>query len=123
MSDGPDTFSPPTSLEAAVEGLRLQPLADALGGDAFAVCDLTVHGVAGCAAMREALHTQHLFADLATLGIVLLVAALTGGIAVLFVKMMGAALHFMRRTAPRQAVGAGSLAQSTSIFLSPFKHR
>ena len=70
----------------AVHDMGLAPLSKSLRGDTFEVCDLNTRGVEGCAQMLNAMHQTHYIADCAALGIMFLVAAITGGIAVLFVK-------------------------------------
>lgn len=73
-----------------VHDMGLAPLSRSLRGDTFEVCDLNTYGVEGCAQILNAMHQTHYIADCAALGIMFLVAAITGGIAVLFVKFAGA---------------------------------
>lgn len=79
-----------------VHDMGLAPLSRSLRGDTFEVCDLNAHGVEGCAQMLNAMHQTHYIADCAALGIMFLVVAITGGIAVLFVKFAGASWRAAR---------------------------
>jgi hypothetical protein len=76
--------------------MGLAPLSESLRGDTFEVCDLGTHGVEGCAEMLKAMHETHYIADCAALGIMFLVAAITGGIAAAFVKFAGASWRAAR---------------------------
>ena len=61
-----------------------------------AMCDLTAHPVHQCAQALHAMHEPHWLWDCATIGMTFMVAALTGGIAVLFVKCAGASWRAAR---------------------------
>ena len=99
----------PATLETVVDAAGLSHIARAVQGDSFTVCDLSVHGVDGCAAMRDGLHQQQIMADLVAIGSCLFVAALVGGIALTFVDLAGrAARPFRRRRLQRRRLAAAN---------------
>ncbi|KHL24294.1 hypothetical protein PK98_15140 [Croceibacterium mercuriale] len=92
-----------------VDAAGLSHIARAIQGESFTVCDLSVHGVAGCAQMRDGVHQQQMIADLVAIGFCLFVAALVGGIAVAFVDLAGrAARPFQRRRQRRRQLAAAN---------------
>lgn len=106
---GPIALDRPATLETVVDAAGLSHIASAVQGDAFTVCDLSVHGVAGCAAMRDGLHQQQIIADVVAIGFCLFVAALVGGIAITFVDLAGrAARPIQRRRLARRRLAAAN---------------
>lgn len=106
---GPIALDRPATLETVVDAAGLSHIARAVQGDAFTVCDLSAHGVAGCAAMRDGLHQQQILADVVAIGFCLLVAALVGGIAITFVDLAGRAVRpFQRRSLQRRQPAAAN---------------
>jgi hypothetical protein len=71
----------------------LERIADRLTGETYAVCDVTIHGVQGCADFRAAIAQEHFIAELAALGLCLFVAAIAGGLAVAFISLLTRALR------------------------------
>jgi len=99
----------PSALEAFVKGAGLEDLARRLEGDTFVVCDLTRHGVQGCADMRSAIEQQQILADIVAIGVCLFIAVLVGSIAVAFVNLAGrAARPLYRRRQRRRALQAAN---------------
>ena len=66
------------------------PLSQDMVRELAAMCDLTAHPVHHCAQALHAMHEPHWLWDCATIGMMFMATALTGGIAVLFVKCAGA---------------------------------
>ena len=66
----------------------LENVARKLEGDSYFVCDLQVHGVQGCADLRNEVARQHFAAELIALGLALFVAVIVGSIAVAFVNLV-----------------------------------
>ena len=66
----------------------LENVARKLEGDSYFVCDLQVHGVQGCADLRNDIARQHFAAELIALGLALFVAVIVGSIAVAFVNLV-----------------------------------
>ena len=87
------------TLTNLVNEAGLSEIARAAGGDSFVVCDLTTHGVRGCADLRAALDDQKMAAELVAIGLMILVAVLVGTIAAAFVRLVAqrAALFRERR--------------------------
>lgn len=65
----------------------LTELADTIEGDNFIVCDIQLHGVQGCADIRDAMENQQMAAECIALGLVILVAVIVGSIAVGFINL------------------------------------
>jgi len=76
------------TLTNLVNEAGLSEIARAAGGDSFVVCDLTTHGVRGCADLRAALDDQKMAAELVAIGLMILVAVLVGTIAAAFVRLV-----------------------------------
>ena len=66
----------------------LEPVAKKLEGDTYSVCDLQVHGVQGCADLRNDITREHFAAEVIALGLALFVAVIVGSIAVGFVSLV-----------------------------------
>jgi len=94
------------TLHSVMRETGLDELARRIEGDTFAVCDLNTHGVAGCAAMREALLQQHVFAEWVALGLTIFVAVIAGSIAVGFVHLFARAIRRARLPLPPIRVSA-----------------
>ena len=70
-----------------VKQAGLQEVAEMVEGDNFVVCDLDLHGVQGCADMREMIANQQMVAECVAIGLAILVAVIVGSIAVAFVNL------------------------------------
>ena len=70
-----------------VKQAGLQEVAKMVEGDNFVVCDLDLHGVQGCADMREMIANQQMVAECVAIGLAILVAVIVGSIAVAFVNL------------------------------------
>jgi hypothetical protein len=57
-------------------------------GENYVVCDLDLHGVQGCADMREMVENQQMMAECVAIGLAILVAVVVGSIAVAFVNIV-----------------------------------
>ena len=95
----------------------LGEVAKMVEGDSFVVCDLELHGVQGCADLREKVANQQMVAECAAIGLALLAAVIAGTIAVVFVNLvtkLAAPLGRNRVYAlfPRQAERADQLKAS-----------
>ena len=71
-----------------VKQAGLEPLAKAVEGENFVVCDLTLHRVQGCADMREGARHQQMVAECAAIGLAVMVAVIVGSIGVAFVDLI-----------------------------------
>ena len=70
-----------------VKQAGLQEVAEMVEGDNFVVCDLDLHGVQGCADMREMIANQQMVAECVAIGLAILVAVIVGSIAVAIVNL------------------------------------
>ena len=70
-----------------VKHAGLTELADTIEGDNFIVCDIQLHGVQGCADIREAMDNQQMAAECIALGLVIFVAVIVGSMAVAFINL------------------------------------
>ena len=70
-----------------VKQAGLQEVTEMLKGDNFVVCDLDLHGVQGCADMREMIANQQMVAECVAIGLAILVAVIVGSTAVAFVNL------------------------------------
>lgn len=86
----------PWSLTSIVKAAGLEHLARRIEGDNFFVCDLTLHGVQGCADMRDAILQQQFVAELVAIGACLFVAVLVGSLATTFVHLFARGIAPMR---------------------------
>ncbi|GGC39101.1 hypothetical protein GCM10011371_28100 [Novosphingobium marinum] len=75
------------TLSNFVKQAGLQEVAEMVEGDSFVVCDLDLHGVQGCADMREMVANQQMVAECVALGLAILIAVIVGSIAVAFVNL------------------------------------
>ena len=66
----------------------LEPVAKKLEGDTYFVCELQVHGIQGCADLRNDIAREHFAAEVIALGLALFVAVIVGSIAVGFVSLV-----------------------------------
>ena len=66
----------------------LGEVAKMVEGDSFVLCDLELHGVQGCADMREKVEDQQMVAECAAIGLALLAAVIAGTVAVVFVNLV-----------------------------------
>ena len=73
-----------------VKQAGLQEVAEMVEGDNFVVCDLDLHGVQGCADMREMIANQQMVAECVAIGLAILVVYFRnrGSIAVEDINMM-----------------------------------
>lgn len=75
------------TLSNVVKQAGLQEVAEMVEGDNFVVCDLDLHGVQGCADMREMVANQQMVAECVAIGLAILIAVIVGSIAVIFVNL------------------------------------
>lgn len=101
IANGKIVFDQPFTLASAVNSVGLRDLSDSIAGDTFVVCDLSTHGVQGCADMRTSLQRQELMADACAIGLMLLVAVLVGSLAVAFTHLLARAVRPLRREQAR----------------------
>ena len=92
----------PWSLTSIVQAAGLEHMAHKIEGDNFLVCDLTLHGVQGCADTRDAMLQQQFVAELVAIGACLFVAAMVGSLATAFVHLLAGGMS--RRSAGRRSV-------------------
>ncbi|MEM6409909.1 MAG: hypothetical protein AAF683_00070 [Pseudomonadota bacterium] len=71
-----------------VQQVGLQEVAKAVEGENYVVCDLGIHGVQGCADMREAAQQQQMAAECVAIGLAILMAVIVGSLAVTFVDLI-----------------------------------
>ena len=71
-----------------VKQAGLQEVAEMVEGDNFVVCDLDLHGVQGCADMREMVANQQMMAECVAIGLAIFAAVMAGSIAVAFVNLV-----------------------------------
>ena len=76
------------TLSNFVNQAGLREIADAVEGDDFVVCDLDLHGVQGCADLREAVANQQMVAECAAIGLAIMAAVIVGSLAVFFVNLV-----------------------------------
>ena len=111
------TLAREPTLTNFVNQAGLGEVAKMVEGDSFVVCDLELHGVQGCADLREKVANQQMVAECAAIGLALLAAVIAGTIAVVFVNLvtkLAAPLGRNRVYAlfPRQAERADQLKAS-----------
>ena len=80
-------LSQQSTLTSFVKQAGLQEVANMVEGDNFVVCDLELHGVQGCADMREMVANQQMVAECVAIGLAILIAVIVGSIAVTFVNL------------------------------------
>lgn len=101
------TIRPATSdLQTVVHATGLDHLAQRIEGDNFTVCDISTHGVAGCAEMRNAMLQQQIIAEWVAIGVCLFVAVMVGSLATAFVHLFAKALGPVRRRRERARMAA-----------------
>ena len=76
------------TLTSFVKQAGLQEVANMVEGDNFVVCDLELHGVQGCADMREMVANQQMMAECVAIGLAIFAAVMVGSIAVAFVNLV-----------------------------------
>lgn len=83
-----DALGHQPTLTKFVQQVGLQEVAKAVEGDNYVVCDLGMHGVQGCADMREAAQQQQMAAECVAIGLAILMAVIVGSLAVTFVDLI-----------------------------------
>ena len=83
-----DALADQPTLLSFVQQVGLQEVAKAVEGNNYVVCDLGMHGVQGCADMREATQQQQMAAEWVAIGLVILMAVIVGSLAVTFVDLI-----------------------------------
>ena len=81
-------LSQQSTLTSFVKQAGLQEVANMVEGDNFVVCDLELHGVQGCADMREMVANQQMMAECVAIGLAIFAAVMVGSIAVAFVNLV-----------------------------------
>ena len=106
----------PWSLTSMVKAAGLEHLARKIEGDNFIVCDLTLHGVQGCADIRNAVLQQQFTAELVAIGACLFIAVLVGSVGSVFVHLLARAIApVIRRRQARLAPAANHDLTPTAI--------
>ena len=68
-------LSQQSTLTSFVKQAGLQEVANMVEGDNFVVCDLELHGVQGCADMREMVANQQMMAECVAIGLAIFAVA------------------------------------------------
>ena len=83
-----DILAQQPTLTNFVNQAGLGEVARMVEGESFVVCDLDLHGVQGCADMREAVQNQQVMAECVAIGLAILAAVIVGTIAVGFINIV-----------------------------------
>ena len=87
-ADLSDILAQQPTLTNFVNQAGLGEVARMVEGENYVVCDLDLHGVQGCADMREMVQNQQMMAECVAIGLAILVAVVVGSIAVTFVNVV-----------------------------------
>ncbi|WP_297775879.1 hypothetical protein [uncultured Roseovarius sp.] len=87
-ADLSDILAQQPTLTNFVNQAGLGEIARMVEGENYVVCDLDLHGVQGCADMREMVQNQQVMAECVAIGLAILVAVVVGSIAVGFVNIV-----------------------------------